>query len=102
MCVIDTSDLCAYGHTRHANRPGRTERSWSRMKPEPVYKTIGAIVRGQRRKLELSQDKLAGRLGISRATLASIETGRQRMLVHQLYAFAEALGLRPGDLLPAT
>jgi transcriptional regulator with XRE-family HTH domain len=48
----------------------------------------------------LSQIKLAARLGISRATLANIETGRQRVLVHQLYAFAKALNLKPNDLLP--
>lgn len=71
------------------------------MKPEPVYKTIGAMIRGRRRKMELPQQTLAARLGISRATLANIETGRQRVLVHQLYAFAEVLQLKPSDLLPA-
>lgn len=70
------------------------------MKPEPVYKTIGTIIRGWRRRLEWPQQHLAARLGISRATLANIETGRQRVLVHQLYAFAEALQLKPSDLLP--
>ena len=68
--------------------------------PEPIYKTLGMIIRGQRRRLEYPQEKLAKQLGISRATLASIETGRQRVLVHQLYAFAEALRLEPSDLLP--
>jgi transcriptional regulator with XRE-family HTH domain len=72
------------------------------MRPEPVYTTIGAIIRGQRRKLEWPQHKLAARLGISRATLANIETGRQRILVHQLYSFAEALQLKPSDLIPPT
>jgi transcriptional regulator with XRE-family HTH domain len=70
------------------------------MRPEPVYKTIGAIIRARRRRLEWPQQILAARLGISRATLANIETGRQRVLVHQLYAFAEALQLKPSDLLP--
>jgi transcriptional regulator with XRE-family HTH domain len=46
------------------------------------------------------QSQLAGRLGISRATLANIETGRQRVLVHMLYRVALALGVTPGDLLP--
>lgn len=50
----------------------------------------------------LTQDLLARRLGISRASLANIETGRQSILVHQLYGFAEALDLSPSDfLLPA-
>lgn len=37
---------------------------------------------------------------LSRATLANIETGRQRVLVHQLYTFASALGIKPEELLP--
>ena len=67
---------------------------------EPIYKTIGGIIRQRRRRLELPQTKLAALLGISRATLASIETGRQRVLVHHLYAFADALDMKPGELLP--
>src|SRR5207302_10862870 len=65
------------------------------MNLEPIYKTIGGIIRQRRRRLDLAQAKLAGLLGISRATLASIETGRQRVLVHHLYAFAEALNMKP-------
>ncbi len=61
------------------------------MTVEPIYKSIGAIIRGKRRGREWPQQMLAARLGISRATLANIETGRQRVLAHQLYAFAEAL-----------
>jgi transcriptional regulator with XRE-family HTH domain len=67
---------------------------------EPIYKTIGGIIRQRRRRLDLAQAKLAGLLGISRATLANIETGRQRVLVHHLYAFAEALDMKLDDLLP--
>lgn len=70
------------------------------MKLEPIYKTIGGIIRQRRRRLELAQAKLAGLLGISRATLANIETGRQRILVHHIYAFAEALDMKPSELLP--
>src|SRR2546426_7334893 len=39
-------------------------------------------------------------LGISRGSLANVETGRQSVLVHQLYKFAAALQLTPSDLLP--
>jgi transcriptional regulator with XRE-family HTH domain len=70
------------------------------MKLEPIYKTIGGIIRQRRRRLELPQVELARRLGISRATLANIETGRQRVLVHHVYALAEALDIKPSDLLP--
>lgn len=39
-------------------------------------------------------------LGISRGSLANIETGRQSILVHQLFKFAVQLQLSPFDLLP--
>jgi len=71
------------------------------MKLEPIYKTIGTLIRRRRRRLDWSQRLLAARLGISRATLANIETGRQRILVHHLYAFAEILEMKPSDFLPA-
>ena len=72
------------------------------MKIESVYREIGAVIRGKRRERNLSQEKLAARLGIKRATLANIETGRQRILVHMLYSFANALDIKPTDLLPTT
>jgi transcriptional regulator with XRE-family HTH domain len=73
----------------------------SHMKVEPVYHSIGAIIRSKRRQLEWSQEKLAQHVRISRATLANIETGRQRILVHQVYIFATALGARPDEFLPS-
>lgn len=48
----------------------------------------------------MTQERLASRLEISRASLANIEIGRQRILVHQLYSIAQAIGLQPSDLLP--
>jgi transcriptional regulator with XRE-family HTH domain len=70
------------------------------MKPESVYQRIGAIIRSKRRQQEWSQVTLAQRLGISRATLANIETGRQRILVHQLYSLASVLQMKTEELLP--
>jgi transcriptional regulator with XRE-family HTH domain len=67
----------------------------------PIYKEIGAIIRAKRKKLGLKQENLASELRISRGSLANIETGRQNMLVHQLYNFAKVLHLSPVDLLPA-
>lgn len=72
------------------------------MNPESLYGHIGALIRSRRRKFKprWTQEKLANRLGISRASLANIETGRQAVSVHQLYAFAEVLNLAPADFLP--
>ena len=66
----------------------------------PIYKEIGAVIKSRRKTLEMKQETLAGRLGISRGSLANVETGRQSILVHQLYNFADARQLTPFDLLP--
>jgi|SRR5882757_9410894 len=71
------------------------------MSLEPLYRTIGSVIRAKRRQRDWSQELLAQKLMISRGTLANIEAGRQRILVHQLYAIAAALELKPIDLLPA-
>lgn len=65
-----------------------------------LYKDMGGLIRRQRRALDLTQAKLAARLGISRGALANIETGRQNIFVHQLYRLAAALELNVHDLLP--
>jgi transcriptional regulator with XRE-family HTH domain len=65
-----------------------------------LYKDVGILIRRRRRALDLTQAKLAGRLGISRGALANIETGRQNVLLHQLYRFAAALEMNVHDLLP--
>ena len=70
------------------------------VQPEPIYKQVGGIIRALRRRADKAQDDLARDVGISRATLANIETGRQRILVHQLYAFARALNVKLEALLP--
>lgn len=70
------------------------------MAVDPIYRHIGAIIKTRRKTLKFKQEALAGILGISRGSLANIETGKQSVLVHQLYKFADALRLTPHDLLP--
>jgi transcriptional regulator with XRE-family HTH domain len=70
--------------------------------PDPIYKYIGALIKARRKTLQLKQENLASMLGISRGALANIETGRQNVLVHQLYKYAAALQLTPFDLLPSS
>ena len=65
-----------------------------------LYKRLGATIRERRRHLRLTQEYLSSQLGISRASLANVETGRQRVLVHQLYSFAEKLDIKVEALLP--
>lgn len=70
------------------------------MSVDPIYRHIGAIIKTRRKVLKMKQEDLAGQLGISRGSLANVETGRQSVLVHQLYKFADVLKLSPYDLLP--
>lgn len=65
-----------------------------------LYRRIGTTIKDRRQQLGVTQQQLAILLGISRASLANIETGRQRMLVHQLYRLADKLDLQLQDLLP--
>lgn len=71
------------------------------MESKPIYAHIGALIKTRRKHFKLTQEKLATQLAISRASLANIETGRQKILVHQLYSLAAALDLSPADFLPS-
>lgn len=44
----------------------------------------------------LTQQQLADKIGLSRGSVANIETGRQQMLLHQLRDIARAPPLRDG------
>lgn len=48
----------------------------------------------------MKQEALADALGISRGSLANIETGKQGVLVHQIYNFSRVLKVKPHDFLP--
>ena len=70
------------------------------MKVPALYKRLGSTIKAKRRALGLTQQQLAKQLGISRASLANVETGRQRVLVHQVYELADRLNANVHELLP--
>ena len=70
------------------------------MKSGNLYLELGLLVRKNRRKLELTQDALGERVGLSRTSITNIESGRQKILIHQLFLLAEALDVTPQALLP--
>jgi transcriptional regulator with XRE-family HTH domain len=65
-----------------------------------LYGSVGKSIRERRRQLGWTQERLAKTLSMSRASIANIESGRQKLLVHTLLEFATALQVDAADLLP--
>jgi transcriptional regulator with XRE-family HTH domain len=70
------------------------------MDSRELYGRVGVLIKNGRRERGLSQGELAATLGMSRASLANIETGRQGLLLHHLYRIAASLEVDVGTLLP--
>lgn len=71
------------------------------MSDDAIYRAFGQAVATRRKGLNLTQATLAARVGISRASIANIESGRQNVLLHHVYALAAALDFtKVGELLP--
>lgn len=64
------------------------------------YADFGQRVRAARETAGFTQRELADRLGLTRSSVANIEAGRQRALLHVAAAVAETTGTRPADLVP--
>ncbi len=72
------------------------------MAPNPINVAFGKALALRRGELDLTQAELAGLVGMSRASIANIEKGRQNVLLHHIYDLAAALRMpKVGDLLPA-
>lgn len=68
-----------------------------------LYRRLGQAVAERRAELGLTQSDVAEKLGLSRASVANLESGRQRIMVHQLFALVNALKLKSIlDLVPET
>lgn len=66
-----------------------------------LYAYVGHRVAERRNELRLTQADVARRIGLTRASLANIESGRQKVMLHHLYSLVEALELGSvTDLLP--
>jgi transcriptional regulator with XRE-family HTH domain len=63
------------------------------MAAQDIYEELGKRIRQYRKGIGRTQEQLAAQVGISRASLANIEAGRQQVLVHHLHAIALALGI---------
>ena len=71
------------------------------MEPQDLYTEVGRKIRHYRRGLHRTQQQVAARVGLSRASMANIESGHQWVRLHHLYAIADALDLdSPSVLMP--
>jgi transcriptional regulator with XRE-family HTH domain len=71
------------------------------MSDADIYRLLGRNIAAHRAARKLTQAQVAERLGLTRASLANIETGRQRAMLHHIYEIADALGLESIlDLIP--
>lgn len=66
---------------------------------EPIYRLLGAKVEQVRTFLDVTQEELAKRTGLSRATIANMEVGRQRIYLHHVETISKALGTSPKGIL---
>lgn len=71
-------------------------------KVEPFYTEVGQRIQKLRNDKKLSQTALGILLSpkVTRASIANIETGKQRILAHTLVQLAEALETTLTDLVP--
>jgi transcriptional regulator with XRE-family HTH domain len=66
-----------------------------------LYVEIGARVRGARKQRGWSQADLAHAVNLTRSSIANLEAGRQRSLIHVALLIAQALGVPVDTLLPS-
>lgn len=64
-----------------------------------LYRALGAHLAEARKQRGVRQADLATAVGLTRASVANIENGVQRIQVHTLIAAAQALNLDPADLI---
>jgi transcriptional regulator with XRE-family HTH domain len=70
------------------------------MDESALYSRLGQLVRQHRERLGANQADIGKAVGLSRASIANIETGRQRIPLHHLYTLARALKVDAYTLLP--
>ncbi|MGH2892604.1 MAG: helix-turn-helix domain-containing protein [Solirubrobacteraceae bacterium] len=65
-----------------------------------LYEAIGDRIRGARARCRTTQTELGQRVGLTRSSIANIEAGRQRAMIHTLLQIANALEVTLADLVP--
>lgn len=66
-----------------------------------AYELIGRRIKALREKMNLTQESLAESIGLSRASLANYESGKQAIQISVLYKVAKILKAEICDILPS-
>ena len=61
---------------------------------------IGGMILMARKKAGLTQQQVADAISVTRAYIASVETGRSSIALESVRPLATALALNPADLIP--
>ena len=80
-------------------RGGEGEGRVSAANVEPVYSVIGNRIRVYRETRQMSQDELGATAGLTRAAVANMENGKQRIMIHVLLRFCEVLNVSVSGML---
>ena len=95
MFALNTQKVCAIDNQRICD-------SFAVSMEMEIYRQLGLAIAARRAELGITQADVAAKIGLTRASLANIETGRQKVMLHHVYRILEALKLKSIlDLLPA-
>ena len=67
-----------------------------------LYQLIGERIKSLREQMSprMSQQKLADRIALTRASIVNIEAGRQKAPVHVIWCICEELGVEMSEVIP--
>lgn len=63
--------------------------------------TVGNVIQQFREQKKMSQELVSGLAGIGRTHLSAIERGQRKPTLETFYKIAEAMSVRPSELLAA-
>lgn len=75
---------------------------WTEQAINDVYAMTGSRIREARKRRSWNQADLADEIGLTRSSIANVEAGRQKLLLHGLLRIAVALDVPAESLLPST
>lgn len=67
---------------------------------QKIYLSLGQKIRDARKNQQLSQEDFGALCSMGRATIASIEAGKQSVTLDQIYKFCIVLNMSLENLLP--